>query len=432
MIPEVRALNDKKDVIRIPHQIDVPVTPRVLKLIDSRPFQRLSRIRQLGLVSFVYPGATHSRFEHSLGVYRNALLFIERLSQFDFFRQTFDSAQIEAVVVAALLHDIGHWPYCHPIEDLSLPSVPEHESIAEKLVRSNELLELIESDWLVPVDLIARLIVGQPSNDAERLLASILSGPIDVDKMDYLHRDSLHCGVPYGMQVDAPRLIHSIGINSRQNGIAISSKGKTSAELMVFARYVMFNEVYWHRTVRSATAMLQRLFYNWFQENQRLCDADFLYALDDRNMVLLLESDSELYRGLFGSQRSLYKSLLDYSANQDAQVFNAIAHKPYPRILEIGQKLVRCLADQTGDAVKLDEILIDAPPPGLEVQFQVEVKDETTQASLENLSPVVEALATQQFDHFVKRVRVFIHPRLDDMLDPESVASCLRQIVVND
>ena len=82
---------------------------------------------------------------------------------------------------------------------------------------------------------------------------SILSGPIDIDKMDYLDRDSLHAGVPYGRNFDRNRLIQSLLVNGNGDGLAISSKGKTAAELMVFARYVMFSEVYWHHTVRSAT-----------------------------------------------------------------------------------------------------------------------------------------------------------------------------------
>ena len=88
----------------------------------------------------------------------------------------------------------------------------------------------------------------------------MLSGPIDIDKMDYLFRDSLHAGVPYGRHFDQPRLIGSLCLNASGDGLAISEKGKTAAELLVFARYVMFSEVYWHHGVRSATAMLQRAF----------------------------------------------------------------------------------------------------------------------------------------------------------------------------
>src|SRR5690606_8046312 len=93
------------------------------------------------------------------------------------------------------------------------------------------------------------------------LIRSILSGPIDIDKLDYLERDSLHAGVPYGRNLDKNRLISSLVLNESGDGLAISTKGKTAAELMVFARYVMFSEVYWHHAVRGATAMFTRAFY---------------------------------------------------------------------------------------------------------------------------------------------------------------------------
>ena len=162
MIPEIEALHSRPAVIRIPSQIDIPVTQRVMRLIDTQAFQRLAKVRQLGLVARVYPGATHSRFEHSLGVYRNGLAFIRRLSQFADFRDRINEEQIEALLVAALLHDIGHWPFCHPMEDLGLPNLPHHEIVAVAMLRSGEIADCIESDWKCKVDLVARIISGSP------------------------------------------------------------------------------------------------------------------------------------------------------------------------------------------------------------------------------------------------------------------------------
>ncbi|MFM7739179.1 MAG: metal-dependent phosphohydrolase, partial [Planctomycetota bacterium] len=105
------------------------------------------------------------------------------------------------------------------------------------------------------------LLQGTASGPAADLVSSMLSGPVDIDKLDYLMRDSLHCGVPYGRNFDVGRLISSLCVNSGGSGIALSNKGRTAAELLVFARYVMFSEVYWHHAVRSATAMFQRAFF---------------------------------------------------------------------------------------------------------------------------------------------------------------------------
>ena len=422
MIPEIEALDSRPNVIRIPNQLDVPVTGRILKLIDTTAFQRLNRISQLGLVARVYPGATHSRFEHSLGVYRNALLFARRLNQFDAFRNAVDDSRLEALVVAALLHDIGHWPWCHAIEDLALPTIPKHEAVAEWIIQESEIADLIRSDWSCQPEMVAQLICGDARNRTDQLLCSILSGPIDVDKMDYLYRDSLHCGVPYGMNFDAARLVNSLCVNRDENGIAISSKGKTAAEMMVFARYVMFSEVYWHHAVRSATAMIQRMFFHWASKNTNRCTLDFFRRLDERSFTDELgRSDqartaTSLTEAMFGNRRQLYKRLLDYNAHQNPEIFQSLAHQPYTSLAACSNQLAERLGQRIGQTLNPDDVLIDAPPPGLEVQFQVEVHDRGCCGSLAAISPVVNCLANEQFDNFVKRVRVFIHPRWVDQI----------------
>src|SRR5512137_928285 len=123
-IPEVVALDTRRALIRIPPEVDVPLTPRVRQLIDTADFRRLARISQLGLVSLVYPAAIHTRFEHSLGVYRLALLYVKQLAHDERFARTVTASDVEVFIVAALLHDLGHWPFCHPMEDIRLPSVP--------------------------------------------------------------------------------------------------------------------------------------------------------------------------------------------------------------------------------------------------------------------------------------------------------------------
>ena len=146
-IPEIQALNGVRNVIRLPDEIDIPLTPRVRKLVDTPEFRRLSRISQLGLVSLVYPAANHTRFEHSLGVYRLALLYLKQLSEFERFHELVTSEDAEKLIVAALLHDLGHWPYCHPIEDLELPGVTEHELFANSFILEGEVANTLRDEW---------------------------------------------------------------------------------------------------------------------------------------------------------------------------------------------------------------------------------------------------------------------------------------------
>ena len=117
-------------LVRLPGSGDVPFTPRVRALVDTPPLQRLRHVSQLGVASRVYPGATHTRFEHTLGVYGNAVRCLRRLANEPAFAGTATTGDAAVFLCAALLHDVGHWPFCHPMEDLKLPGVPDHEELA--------------------------------------------------------------------------------------------------------------------------------------------------------------------------------------------------------------------------------------------------------------------------------------------------------------
>ena len=416
-ILEIRALDARSGLIRVPGQQDVPVTPRIRQLIDSAPFRRLAGISQLGLVSLVYPGATHSRFEHSLGVYRMCLLFLRRLITDQRFTDTVSESDVECLIVASLLHDVGHWPYCHPLEDMALPNIPEHEELARDRITHSEIPAIIEREFRFPLDQLLSLVTGDASGAANQILGSILSGPVDVDKMDYLYRDSLHAGVPYGMNYDQPRLIGSLCLDDEGERIAITGKGVTAAELMVFARYIMFSEVYWHHAVRSATAMLQRAFW---QAREQL-ELSQLYESTDATFPTLLQVPParNLVQGIFGQRRALYKRVAQFNVLENADIFEKLSHRPWRWLAECSDRVVELLNRQFNLDIQPGELLIDAPPQALEVQFDLQVigtnSGETRR--LDEVSPVVRTLARQQFDQFVKRVRLFIHPRHQPLID---------------
>jgi uncharacterized protein len=417
-IPEIRAVDDRRFLIRIPGEMDVPITPRIRKLIDSRPFRRLAGIRQLGLVSLVYPGATHSRFEHSLGVYHNALQVTRRLAGDESFSAFFESTDVEKLLVAALLHDIGHWSYCHPIEDLETDWIPRHEVLARKLLEEEPLASLLRKEFDIDPAEIATLLDDGPASPTVRLSRSVLSGPIDVDKLDYLYRDSLHCGVPYGAHFDRQRLIGSLCIHPHDCRLAINEKGSTAAELMVFARYVMFSEVYWHHTVRSATAMLQRA----VSELHDRIDWKKIFRADDagfRSELARAGADgrcADLVNGVMGEERRLYKQVGQCNFMTDSGTFRFVSRRPYAELTALSRQLAESLAGMTGMSFGPDDLLIDASPPGLEVQFHIPVRQgnpgESGYRWLGDVSPVVKTLADHQFDSYVKRVRVFAHPRI--------------------
>ncbi|HEX7380463.1 MAG TPA: HD domain-containing protein [Pirellulales bacterium] len=419
-IPEVAGLDARRGLVRIPPELDVPLTARVRRLIDTVAFRRLAHISQLGLVSLVYPAALHTRFEHALGVYRLALVYLKQLCHDERFTAAVSVADAELFIVAALLHDIGHWPFCHPIEDIRLEDVFSHERFAERFLATGEIADALREDWGInPADVLA-LLSEKPRNKKDRILASLLSGPIDVDKTDYLMRDSLHAGVPYGRNFDQGRLIGSLCLNEAGDALAIGEKGKTAAEMLVFARYVMFSEVYWHHSVRAATAMLQRAFFLL----RGGLDLDLIFQHTDSQFIETLRRAadgtpaSDLIGGLFGPTRRLYKRVAQYSFFEQRELYERLARRPYPWLVACAERFAEKAGAALGRPIPAAAILFDAPPVGREVEFNIDVcfLKERRYRTLGEVSPVVRTLAERQFDDYVKRVRIFAAPDVADGL----------------
>jgi HD superfamily phosphohydrolase len=252
--------------------------------------------------------------------------------------------------------------------------------------------------------------------------------------MDYLARDSLHAGVPYGRNFDTGRLIGSLCLNERGDGLAITEKGKTAAEIMVFARYVMFSEVYWHHGVRAATAMLQRAF-------SMLCgslDLDALFRLTEEALIRELTlaaagtGAAELLDGLFGPHRRLYKRVAQFSFFEQREVYDRLARRPYDWLVACAERLADLASTALKRRVAPHEILLDAPPLAREVEFNIDVHfpKERRYRPLREVSPVVRTLALQQFDDYVKRVRIFAHPRVvQDLRGLPDLAELLNQAI---
>ena len=429
LLPELAALDSTRDLIRIPDEQNVPLTARVRRIIDTAAFQRLRRVSQLGLVAQVYPGATHTRFEHALGVYHNALRYLQQLWREPRVRDALTESDATLLIAAALLHDIGHWPFCHPIEDLGLPGLTRHEEAARQIVLGEEIGSLLTSDWELDPHAVVAVLEGRTESDAGRLIQSILSGPIDIDKMDYLERDSRHAGVPYGRNFDKQRLIQSLTLDAAGTGLAITSKGRTAAELMVFARYVMFSEVYSHHAVRSATAMLTRAF---LELHDRL-PLDTLLTMGDAELIEAMRTAASgtevatLVEGCVGGGRRLYKRLFEFSREDNEATYDRLTRLPARDLVSLASRMAHVTGQREPFA-----LILDVPSPHREIEFDIEVhatKSAAPVRSLREVSPVVDALAGSQFTDAVKRVRLFAAPGVRDTLDPtidwlETLHSC--------
>lgn len=222
----------------------------LVRLIDTAEFQRLRRVRQLGLAYFAYQAAEHSRFTHSLGALHLATRILAKLE----LNYKISAEAKIAVRCAALLHDIGHGAFSHVIEKI-LGFHHEDFTIEAVLSRETEVGEVLRSfSGALPED-VAGIIRG---NFKPTALAQLVSSQLDVDRMDYLLRDSLMTGAKYGIY-DLEWIIKSLEIDEESDRLYVSARGIYAVEDYLQARYYMFRQVYFHRTLRSAESILRSL-----------------------------------------------------------------------------------------------------------------------------------------------------------------------------
>jgi HD superfamily phosphohydrolase len=298
-VPELATYS--KDIVRAVPRFNTVLTPRLRGVIEHPLVARLKYVTQLGLVSLVYPTADHARYDHSLGSYTYTTYYIKSLFNDlgnPIFRNLVAADDINAVLLAALLHDLGQYPLAHDLEEVH-KGIFRHKTIGVLLLgdpmldsRGRTLMEIIkdsENGWGVDSDYLIGIwgasskdgSIDERSEDATTkrtdpddtfeeisfktsVLAAIIDGQIDADKADYIIRDTIHCGLPYGAQLDIDRLLRVLTVAvlpdddpKRRVALGVYDKGIVSAHAFGQARYQLLATVYWHHTARIIKAMLQ-------------------------------------------------------------------------------------------------------------------------------------------------------------------------------
>jgi len=227
----------------------VYITEAEKEIIDSYPVQRLHRLRQLAGAEFVYPGANHTRFEHSIGVMYLAGLLSETPS----LSQHLSEDEAQTIRIAALLHDVGHGPFSHVFEHLLVKFLKKtHEDMTTWVIRESELRDVINGLGYDP-DLIGKLAVGVLNKPGKAFIDQMIRSAVDVDKLDFVVRDTYHTGAEYGY-VDIFRVIHMLDI--LDENLAIDLGALSALESFILARIESFKSIYFHRVGRAAQIMI--------------------------------------------------------------------------------------------------------------------------------------------------------------------------------
>jgi uncharacterized protein len=444
-VPELSLGGFPTGSVRVPELRNIAVTDRVVAIIDHPAFQRLRRVRMLGPIHLVYPGATHTRFEHSLGVYGCVQWYLKSLLRHKAFAESVSEVDLLTVLAAGLLHDIGHYPFAHSLEALHLKGedAPRHEEVGGRIIHGEfaslrggqSIADILRTRWQVDPDRVIGLCTGNLGPNAssiDRLLKSIVSSTIDADKMDYLERDSHHLGVPYGRNYDRDRLLASLTLNEAEDHIAISSKGKISAEMFIFARYTMFSEVYWHHTVRAASAMVENGLAA-FQSRASLDPEVFLERLLSHDDEALLgwicdqtpeaSATHRLVSGLLPQQRRLYKRIATFSRayveTSKQRAYERIYAMDRAPLFDLTSRLTARLSALVGRPLHPADLIIDIPPRDKDRLETIDVVFPEVSGQrhyrLHELSRIVAGIQ-EDFVGVVKKIRIFATPQLADEL----------------
>ncbi len=258
----------------------VPLTELELKLVNHRLFQRLNNIKQLGAAYRVFPGAQHTRFSHSLGV----MYIIDRMMSTSVLQSEISTKERQKLRVAALLHDIGHYPFSHVIETVmtkqNTESERKHEKLGAYIITNSSIKEILTAGNIDPIE-VGQIITGE---SPEPLYNQLMSSELDADRIDYLLRDAIHTGVAYG-RFDLDRLIHTLTIDGNSQ-LCVEKSGMHAVEGYVIGRYLMWAVVYTHRVINAFELLLERIYQQYIgdalpsydQIKKLACEDELLFA----------------------------------------------------------------------------------------------------------------------------------------------------------
>ena len=355
---------------------------------------------QLGPAFHVYPGATHTRASHSFGVFHLAKRLLIRLAE-QGADEWLSREGVFSFLCAALLHDLGHFPFTHSLKELPLEA---HESLTAKIILCDPVKSLVIKAGGNPDFTAAIVDNGLNAKDhklkgEEKELSfyrKLLSGTLDPDKLDYLNRDARCCGVPYGAQ-DVDFILSCLHPHPIR-GTDIDEKGITSIESILFSKYLMYRTVYWHRSVRSATAMIKKVVLNALEN--KIIAPNELYNLDDQEFFTLMERKKLEVKAVWSGQ--LYVPAVEFHFDKKTHgVLSEISKRT-----EFEKNLTQTLCD-TIKKLTPDKLIIDIPEP---ISFESDLYITDKNCFFPESSSVFKGQMINSLVTSLRIVRIFIDP----------------------
>jgi HD superfamily phosphohydrolase len=391
------------EAIRDPLWQNIHLTPALKTLISLPDFQKLAGIKQLGPAYLVYPGATHTRLNHSLGVFHLAKRIISRVAV-DSRSPALSLQGVKAFLCAALLHDVGHFPFTHSFKDLPLT---EHEVLTGQIVLSPAFRRVLRDEIDVDPETVAAIVdenINARGDTEVLFFRRILSGVLDPDKLDYLNRDAFFCGVPYGIQ-DTDFFIDKIV--PTPTSLALDEGGLGSVESLLFAKYQMYHSVYWHRTVRIATAMIKKAVLLGLSEGD--LDKRELYGLDDADFYRTLALRERGYYQLAGMvfERRLLKTAYETPYIPARHLKAADLGER----LEMENRIAAELRGAFGEELADWEVILDIPEP---ISFEIDLKIYRAGDLLpfSESGSIFSSEIVEGFTRSLRKVRLFLPPEV--------------------
>lgn len=371
---------------------NIEISQELLDITNTKEFTRIEHIKQLGPTHFVYPGATHSRFAHSLGVYHIASKLIDNLQKKGSSSWT-TTEGVLAFQIASLCHDLGHFPYTHALKELPLK---DHEELTGEIVLNSSITPLIKKAGTEP-EFVAAIVDKNIKTENPEILfyRQLLSGVLDPDKLDYLNRDAFYCGVPYGIQ-DTEYTLSALEPDL-QKGITINSKSIVAVENLLFSKYLMYRTVYWHKTVRIVTAMMKKTLFSALKNQQ--ITSEQLYTLFDNSLFKIIENSYKNQPEVWhcGKQildKNFYTVILELPFDEKNSNHTLLEN------LENRSKLEQKIATEVN--CKDFQVLIDIPEK-ISFESNLWIKDENTEFS--NSSTVFTQETVKSFTEKLRFIR---------------------------